>query len=168
MAIEIMTARGAGDLDGLPDLLREFLTWDLDQLRQVSGVELSVDAYVNNSLDEIDLYMPPRGRLLLVRDGGRLLGMAFLKPIRDDTCEIKRMYVSPELRGQGLGKTLLTTLIDEARAVGYRSIMLDSAVYMDAAHGLYRSMGFTDIDYYEEGETAESLKDYLVYMALRI
>jgi hypothetical protein len=50
----------------------------------------------------------------------------------------------------------------------YGKILLDSAVYMKEAHSLYRSMGFTDIEYYLEGESDEALKKFLVYMEMRI
>ena len=78
------------------------------------------------------------------------------------------MYVVPDQRGNGLGRSILARLIEEARDIGYEKILLDSACYMTAAHSLYRSMGFTDTDYYAEGETDEMLKDYLVYMELSI
>ena len=78
------------------------------------------------------------------------------------------MYVRPDQRGKGLGKALLKRLINEAKDIGYRKILLDSASYMNAAHALYRSMGFTDVEYYSEGETDEALKKFLVYMELQI
>lgn len=168
MSLEITTAGSRQELDELSEILREFLDWDIDQLRAVSGVKLDVESYVSGTFDEIDLYFPPKGRLLLARVDGRLIGTAFLKSIRYDTCEIKRMYVRPEHRGKGLGKILLTRLIDDAKNIGYARILLDSACYMTAAHTLYRSMGFTDIEYYPEGETGEALKDFLVYMEMRI
>ena len=168
MPVEVTIARNADDLDGLAEILREYLTWDIAQLREISGVDVDAETYVGKTFNEIDLYYPPRGRLLLAREAGRLVGMGFLKLIRNGTCEIKRMYVRPEQRGKGLGKTLLARLIDEARDIGYTKILLDSAVYMEQAHSLYRSMGFTDVEYYSEGETDEALKDFLVYMELRI
>lgn len=74
----------------------------------------------------------------------------------------------PGHRGAGLGRALLVRLVDEARRIGYGRILLDSAVYMTAAHALYRSLGFADTDYYPEGESDESLKPYLVYMEMRL
>ena len=166
MAVELTVALDVGDLDGLAELLREYLSWDIDQLREISGMGLSVETYVDNTFEEISLYFPPRGRLLLARNLHRLVGVGFLKPIRVDTCEIKRMYVRPEHRGRGLGRIMLSRLIDEAKEIGYKNIFLDGACYMKAAHSLYRSMGFTDIEYYSEGETDEGLKDFLVYMEM--
>ena len=168
MSAVISVAHSVEDLDGVSGILREYLTWDIDQLREVSGMDLDVEAYLDNTFNEINLYFPPRGRLLLARETHRLVGIGFLKPIENNTCEIKRMYVLPDQRGKGLGKALLTRLIAEAKDVGYTRILLDSACYMKSAHALYRSMGFTEIEYYAEGESDEALKEFLVYMEMRI
>ncbi len=168
MSANISVARNVGDLDGVSGILREYLTWDIDQLREVSGIDLDAEAYLDNTFKEISLYFPPRGRLLLAREAHRLVGIGFLKPIGNDTCEIKRMYVLPDQRGKGLGKVLLARLIADAKDIGYAKILLDSACYMKAAHALYRSMGFTDVEYYSEGETDEALKEFLVYMEMQI
>jgi GNAT superfamily N-acetyltransferase len=168
MSVDISVARDVDDLDGVSEILREYLTWDIDQLREVSGVDLDAEVYLDNTFKEIGLYFPPLGRLLLAREAHRLVGLGFLKPIGNNVCEIKRMYVLPELRGKGLGRTLLARLIDEAKDIGYGKILLDSAVYMKAAHSLYRSMGFAEIEYYQEGESDEALKEFLVYMEMRL
>ena len=157
-------AEGLDDLDGLEAMLREYLIWDLNQLSALSGVAVDPEVYVGLTLKEIDVYFPPRGRLLLARDPSELVGMAFLKPIRDDTCEIKRIYVRPDQRCKGLGKIMLGRLIDEAREIGYARILLDSATYMSGAHALYRSMGFQDIAFYPEGETDKAFEPFMVYM----
>lgn len=160
----ITQAEGLRDLDGLIAILREYLTWDIEQLSKLSGLAIDPEVYVSHTLKEIDVYFPPRGRLLLARDAGELVGMAFLKPIREDACKVKRLYVRPDQRGRGLGKTMLGQLIDAAREIGYARILLDSATYMSDAHALYRSMGFEDIDFYPEGETNEAFKPFMVYM----
>jgi ribosomal protein S18 acetylase RimI-like enzyme len=78
------------------------------------------------------------------------------------------LCVLPDQRGKGLGKAISDRLIDEAKDIGYRKVLLDSACYMTAAHALYRSMGFTEVDYYAEGETDEIFKPYMVYMEKRL
>lgn len=168
MSVDLSFARDTRDVPDLKPILVEYLEWDISQLREVSGVDVSVDAYVENTFRELEVYFPPDGRLLLARDEGRLVGIGFLKPIRDGTCEIKRMYVRPSHRGIGLGREILCRLIDEARGIGYASVMLDSAVYMKRAHALYRSLGFVETEYYAEGETEAALNDYLIYMELRL
>ena len=164
--VDIVIAQDRDDLNGLSEVLHEYLSWDINLLNEISGLDIRVETYLNNTFSEIEDYFPPRGRLLLARDQTRLVGIGFLKPLDERVCEIKRMYVLPDQRGSGLGRKLLSQLIDEAREIGYEKVLLDSAVYMKAAHALYRSMGFTYVEYYPEGETDEALKEYLVYMEL--
>jgi GNAT superfamily N-acetyltransferase len=94
-------------------------------------------------------YAPPRGCLLLARSGTEVLGTVALKPLAGRVAEIKRLYVLPEARGEGLGKALLTRVIDEARDRGYHRIRLDShRASMAPAIGLYRALGFIEIPPY--------------------
>jgi hypothetical protein len=59
---------------------------------------------------------------------------------------------------------MLETLIEAAEAAGYQRIRLDSPDFMTAAHGLYRSGGFVDIDPYPESEIPDQYKPYWVFM----
>lgn len=166
MPATIRSVRAGDPADGLEELVREYLSWDISELRRLSGIPLEAGDYIANTFAEIDKYRPPAGRILLAEDAGQPVGMAFLKPIRDGVCEIKRMYVRPEGRGSGLGRRLLNELIDAARQIGYATVLLDSSAHMTSAHALYRSVGFRDVDYYPEGETDERLGPYMVYMKM--
>jgi ribosomal protein S18 acetylase RimI-like enzyme len=64
------------------------------------------------------------------------------------------MYVSPKLRGTGLGRRLVAALEDEARALGVRQVVLETGVRQTAALALYRGAGFEPIALY--GEYCES------------
>ena len=95
-------------------------------------------------------YAPPRGVLLIARNAeGRAVACAALRPIEPDgTCEMKRLYVTAEGRGQGLGKRLVETLFSEARRIGYREMRLDTLPTMSEAIALYRRFGFTPMEAY--------------------
>lgn len=95
-------------------------------------------------------YAPPTGRLLLATDGdNQPAGCIALRKLGPDVCEMKRLFVRPEYRGQGLGRVLVDKLIDEARNIGYTQMRLDTLPgRMDKAIELYRSIGFVDIAAY--------------------
>jgi GNAT superfamily N-acetyltransferase len=90
----------------LRELVREYLNHEISELRAVSGLDLNVDELVANTFDCIDEFLPPNGGLHISIDGGdNLQGCVFLKMIRLDACEIKRLYVKPAARGLGLGES---------------------------------------------------------------
>jgi GNAT superfamily N-acetyltransferase len=94
-------------------------------------------------------YVPPGGGLLLARRGVDYLGVVGLKRLGDSVAEIKRLYVVPEARGSGLGRMLLTRIVDEARRKQYSRVRLDSdRRSMAAAIALYRALGFVEIPAY--------------------
>jgi ribosomal protein S18 acetylase RimI-like enzyme len=94
-------------------------------------------------------YAPPSGRLFLAREDDQTAGCVALRKIGDGIGEMKRLYVRPEFRGQGLGRTLTETLLREAREIGYRRVRLDTLPgKMDQAITMYRSLGFKNIEPY--------------------
>jgi GNAT superfamily N-acetyltransferase len=81
--------------------------------------------------------------LLVARDAsGLLVGSAAVKHHPDGAAELKRLYVRPAARGTGLGKQLAVAAIDRARELGYAVIRLDTLPKMEAARGIYASLGF--------------------------
>ena len=94
-------------------------------------------------------YVPLSGRLFLAIENDQIAGCVAVRKIADDTCEMKRLYVRPSFRGLGLGRTLIETVIDAAREIGYQRMRLDTLPgKMDQAIAMYRSLGFKNIDPY--------------------
>ncbi len=165
MTITILAARSVNDMDGMSELTRQYLEWDLREFERVSGMRLDLGAYVSNTLDHLDEYLPPDGRMFLARDpAGGLVGSVLLKRLNRSDGEVKRLYVTPEGRGSGLGKRLVEMLVQEAVQIGYRTLFLDTASYMPAAHQIYRSCGFVDTDPYTGSENDKALRPYLMFM----
>jgi len=87
-------------------------------------------------------YAAPDGRLLLAWKGPAVVGCAALRRIDASTCEMKRVYVRPDARGESLGRRLIERILDEARAAGYARICLDVLPEFFAAQRIYESLGF--------------------------
>lgn len=58
---------------------------------------------------------------------------------------MKRLYVQPQFRGLGAGKVLIEAIVQQARAIGYKRMRLDTITQMDKAQSLYENLGFIDI-----------------------
>jgi GNAT superfamily N-acetyltransferase len=76
-------------------------------------------------------------------DDDRLVGSVAIRLLDDGRAELKRMYLQPEHRGRGLGRTLLNQAIRWARDRGCHAIELDTSTAMTAAQHLYESAGFS-------------------------
>jgi ribosomal protein S18 acetylase RimI-like enzyme len=89
-------------------------------------------------------YAPPSGALLLARgDDDAPLGCVALRPIAPEgCCEMKRLYVTPQGRGLGLGRALVEAIVVESKRIGYLEIRLDTLGTMTEALALYRKAGF--------------------------
>lgn len=100
-------------------------------------------------------YAPPRGALLLAVDGDDRVGCVALRPLAwPEAAELKRLYVAPAGRGQGLGLRLAEAALQAAQAIGYQRICLDTLPSMSAAQRLYESLGFRDVAPYRYSPVA--------------
>jgi len=92
------------------------------------------------------MYGPPSGVLLLVKNDNEFIGAVGLRRIENDfTCEVKRMYIRPEFQGKGIGKALMAKIIECAGTLNYKTIKLDTlGTKMPAAVALYKSFGFKE------------------------
>lgn len=132
---------------------------DLDAVRQLFrayAASLPVDLAYQGFEEELaglpGVYAPPKGLLLLARDPeGMPLGCGAFRSMKTgEGCEMKRVYIDAKARGLGLGVAMVEALMARARAVGYRSIALDTLPSMQAAHRLYAKLGFRPIaPYYD-------------------
>jgi GNAT superfamily N-acetyltransferase len=136
-------------------LFEEYAAW--------IGLDLSFQGFAAELASLPGPYVPPRGRLLLALAGGEAAGCVALRPLDSGVCEMKRLYVRPPFRGQGLGKLLAERIVEEARAIGYLKMKLDTLPFMQPAIRLYESLGFSSCTAYY----ATPLPD-TVFMELRL
>lgn len=91
-------------------------------------------------------YAEPAGALLLALVQGQPAGCVGMRSLPDvdypNACEMKRLYVRPAYRRYGLGRVLAQHLMDMATQAGYSHMLLDTLDDMEAARGLYASLGF--------------------------
>jgi len=97
-------------------------------------------------------YAPPQGALLLAFVDDELAGCGAFRPLPDadyaNACEMKRLYVRRAFRRFGLGRLLAQALIDGATQAGYSAMLLDTLDDMEAARGLYETLGFSEVPPY--------------------
>ncbi|HEY6087561.1 MAG TPA: GNAT family N-acetyltransferase [Burkholderiaceae bacterium] len=116
------------------------------------GVDLCFQNFEAELAELPGEYVPPRGALLLAMVDGEVSGCGALRPLLESDdgngCEMKRLYVRPAYRKFGLGRLLAQALVDRGRQAGYSSMLLDTLDEMEAARGLYASLGFKEIPPY--------------------
>ena len=133
------------------------LTIDLKELLIAYGFymyrQLGLVAGKENFLKELDhlpgyAYTPPDGTFIMAKYQNKVIGCVGIKKFKDQSCEMKRMYVIPSFRGKGVGKYLCKYVIEWCRASTYKKILLDTNEEMKEAVNLYHSCGFFNISPY--------------------
>lgn len=150
-------------------LMYDFVTW----LRQHYADKLDL---INEYFDPQDFsqelsslpgkYAMPEGQLLLALQEQQPVGCVGLRKLDTQNCEMKRLFVSTEFQGQGIGHALVKELIQGARTQGYTTMRLDTGIHQTQARKLYQSFGFKQIQPYYE--VPKSLQEGLVFMELRL
>ncbi len=120
------------------------------------AASLTVDLCFQNFESELtDLpgdYAAPGGALLVALVDGQPAGCGALRGLPDadypNACEMKRLFVRRAFRRFGLGRLLTQQLMDLAMRAGYSTLLLDTLDDMEAARGLYTSLGFEEIPPY--------------------
>ena len=146
--MKIVQAQSEHEIQQVRELFAEYVAW--------LGINLCFQNYEKELAELPGDYAPPGGRLLLVLDeDGRAAGCAALRDLGKGVCEMKRLFVRPEFRGQHLGERLVDMILNDARAIGYQCIRLDTLPgKMDRAITMYRARGFKDIAPYYNNPVA--------------
>jgi putative acetyltransferase len=154
-----------------------------EQIEQAKALLLEYFDYLRTDVDKVDdlntipalagyeadlarlpgKYAPPDGRLLVALHEGEAAGCVSFYRYDEGACEVKRLWVRPRFRGKKVGRALMETLVAEARASGYRTILLSTVNTLTEAISLYRSLGFEmTAPYYNE------VLDYELFMKLEL
>ena len=99
-------------------------------------------------------FAPPGGAFLVIYADGKPVAGGGIKRDEDGVAEIKRMYVAPAARRQGLGRRLLEELEEKARELGYVRIRLDTGNRQPHAQAMYERAGYHPIENYNGNSMA--------------
>ena len=139
--IEIRQAESEGDIQEARSIFREYEQW--------LGMSLCFQSFEEELATLPGKYAPPHGRLYLARIDGEIAGCIALRKLEDGVCEMKRLYLRESVRGRGVGLALIEKLIEDAKAIGYRRMRLDThPPKMGKAVRIYEAHGFFEIPPY--------------------
>lgn len=151
MIATLVQATTPAQLDDARQLMHDFIAWS--RVAQADNIEL-IDSYFDAAAYERSLaklpgyFGPPEGSLVVAYVDGPAAGCVAMRPLGDGVCEMKRMYIADDFRGQGLGRVLADRIIADARAAGYRAMRLETSVRQPDAIRLYERSGFVRIEPY--------------------
>ena len=166
-SVKIRDASSAADYVAVAALMRAFIDWHYERHSSDRGI---IDSYFDPAAYEVELrtlpghFCPPGGALLVAEKDGRIAGCVALRGLEDGACEMKRMFVSSEFHGRGVGQALAGAIIERAQELGYSKMMLDTGPAQREAQGLYRKFGFRNVEPYYH--LSPELRDWLVFMEL--
>lgn len=113
-------------------------------------VYLDLQHYDAEVADLTKKYGMPDGRLYVAWCDGQPAGCIALRRLGGTTCELKRLYVRPAFRGRGIAGVMMQRILDDARAIGYTVMLLDTLPFLTSAIRMYRALGFYDIPPYND------------------
>ena len=113
-------------------------------------IYLDIQHYEDETRDLEAKYGRPEGRLYLALWEGESAGRIALRTLDEQRCEMKRLYVRPAFRGNKIGDALVDRVIQDAKAIGYRHLVLDPLPFLEGAIHMYRKRGFFEIPCYND------------------
>jgi ribosomal protein S18 acetylase RimI-like enzyme len=143
--LKVETVANANQIASIQGLLRSYFEWFFElvpgssEVAAFSGWEQEITALQS-------CYFLPSGCFLLATVNGEAAGCVALISDDPEIGELKRMFVQPAFRGQGIGERLVDALFEQARNYGYKRVTLDSHRSMSRAHEIYRRLGFEEVD----------------------
>jgi ribosomal protein S18 acetylase RimI-like enzyme len=148
--IEIIQAETEEQIETARKLFREYEAW--------FGLKLCFQNFDEEVAGLPGKYALPEGRLFLAFSDEKIAGCIALRKLEDGICEMKRLFVKNEFRGQKIGIALIEKLFEEAKKIGYAQMRLDTfPPKMGKAVSLYQSYGFREIEPYYHNPYGETL-----------
>lgn len=153
MEIDIKAAYN--DLENIKLLFNEYTT--------MLGVNLTFQGYDEEIKNLPGKYALPYGRLYIAYYNNKAAGCIALRKFENDGCEMKRLFVRPEYRHLKIGKKLVDKIIEDARELKYKYMVLDTLSNLHEAVSLYKKSGFQEVEAYYENPL-----DNVLYFKLKL
>lgn len=147
--MEIKLVSGLDHAPEIVDLFTEYTKMLVEVEPSFAGY-LEQQNYQHEIEDLPYKYGAPDGVLHLALVDGRPAGCIGLRKLDDTRCEMKRMYVHPAYRKNGLGDLLVKQILADAKELGYKQMLLDTLPQLDSAIRLYQRHGFDFIPCYND------------------
>jgi ribosomal protein S18 acetylase RimI-like enzyme len=169
--IEVVPVKTVKELEDVITLSQEYVTWMVAEIRH-RYPELDIGEFTSeHEYDDVRKkfpgeHVPPDGCLLIASSDDAACGCVALGRLTETICEMRTLFVRPSYRGQGIGRKLAETSLNEALILGYGYVRLDTLSFMDGALDLYRSLGFYDISPYRD--ISASLKQHIRFLELKL
>lgn len=147
----ILRACQPGDIESVRTLFTDYAS------------ALEIDLHFQNFDNELGSlpkpYVAPKGTLIVAENSvGDIVGCVGLKDTAmEGQCEMKRLFVVPEARKSGLGRKLVAAIVTKARALDYKSMVLDTLPSLTAARKLYQEAGFKETSAYYNTPIEETI-----------
>lgn len=139
-SLRVLSAADTAEIEHVRQFFRNYAAW--------LGVDLSFQGFAEEVANLPGAYGDADGRLFFAEVEGRPAGCVGIRRFSEGVCEMKRLYIDPEMRGRGLGRQLALEAIKTAQTLGYRRILLDTVPAMRIAMKLYRELGFAETPAY--------------------
>lgn len=121
------------------------------------GKTLSSQKFFTEMYHFSEKYGYSNGKMYIALVDEKLAGCVALTKNDDDYCEIKRLYIREEFRGNHLGNMLSEKIIEDAGAIGYKYMRLDTVPFMSSAIKIYEKVGFKFIEKYNVNPASNAI-----------
>lgn len=112
------------------------------------------DPSIKNKFNPAEME-PPNGWFVIARLDGRAVACGAVMKLEGTNCEVKRVWVSSDARGLGLGTKVMNRLEELARQAGFTSVKLDTNRALDEAKALYLKLGYHETERYNDNPYAD-------------
>ena len=156
------------------DLAEEYFNWMASELQKNYNIDvysmlgITSREYVENDIDKFVSSVSSNGIFYLIQVNDKIIGTGALRKLVEGVGEIKRMYITPEYQGKGLGKKMFRLLLCKGKEFSFSTIRLETAAFMIHAQHLYSSMGFYYIKEYPGVEVPPQLRNLWRFMEIQL